>query len=466
MAYMFLRPYQKEQFNCVALPGNPVICSPTGTGKGTLLCHLLEQDKQQGLISLVITPSTSLVSNINDRYCSIFGEPTYVISTYQSQVKRPGKTYNKIYIDECHLTAANSLQTILKQTDYDKLIGFTATPTRLDGKRLSDSYDRIIETHDVQWFIEHNYLSDYKLLTIDNKEIRTGLEGSYSDRLDLQQQILSTKTEISNAVDLWNEHAYGLKTFFFCSGQQHGKDLLERFIESFPEFKFVYIDSASSKKEVKDAIDGFRSGHYVGIFNIDLLVLGIDVPSAECCYLLRFTYSLTRYLQSVGRVLRYAPNKKAMIIDPLGNCLEHGHPNLKREWSLEGKRLSSKEAYCKCCVCQMPLVTRIEASKQLEDNDQYQTICQYCGAFNVYQFNVEPIRRKRSVRQTAIALSEYTGDGKHGMTRVLNHPYMPRHKKLKYIIDAELTVEEKYKMILIIGYSPTVAHKLTMKLKN
>lgn len=61
---------------------------------------------------------------------------------------------------------------------------------------------------------------------------------------------------------------------------------------------------------------------------------GFDVPSCECTVLLRPTQSLSLYIQQSTRCLRPDGDKKAVIIDMVGNCFRHGMPTEKREWSL------------------------------------------------------------------------------------------------------------------------------------
>jgi len=71
--------------------------------------------------------------------------------------------------------------------------------------------------------------------------------------------------------------------------------------------------------------------------NVDLISEGFDVPDCECAILLRPTKSLTLYIQQAMRCMRYRPNKRAVIIDHVGNYARFGMPDDDREWSLEKK---------------------------------------------------------------------------------------------------------------------------------
>jgi hypothetical protein len=64
---------------------------------------------------------------------------------------------------------------------------------------------------------------------------------------------------------------------------------------------------------------------------------GLDVPNVIAAILLRPTKSLALYLQQVGRALRPAPGKRALILDHAGNTYRFGFADTPRSWSLEGR---------------------------------------------------------------------------------------------------------------------------------
>ena len=84
------------------------------------------------------------------------------------------------------------------------------------------------------------------------------------------------------------------------------------------------------------------------------------------------------------RCLRPAPNKRAVIIDMVGNCYRHGLPTEPREWSLTGRVSCHNESaepdilvrQCKSCLRVYSGTSRI---------------CPYCGA--------EQPKTKREIEQ-------------------------------------------------------------------
>ncbi len=90
-----------------------------------------------------------------------------------------------------------------------------------------------------------------------------------------------------------------------------------------------YVKSVDSKQGIVTSV--------VAVFsNVDLVSEGFDVPGIDAVFLLRPTASLGLYLQQVGRALRPATGKTALIVDHVGNYTRHGLPDDPRVWSLDG----------------------------------------------------------------------------------------------------------------------------------
>ena len=100
---------------------------------------------------------------------------------------------------------------------------------------------------------------------------------------------------------------------------------------------------------------------------------GFDVPACECVLLLRPTQSLSLYIQQATRCLRPNGDKKAIIIDYVGNVFRHGMPTQDRNWSLNSKvkeyNNENEDGTFKIRVCQECFSTFETAP-----------VCPYCGA--------------------------------------------------------------------------------------
>jgi superfamily II DNA or RNA helicase len=111
--------------------------------------------------------------------------------------------------------------------------------------------------------------------------------------------------------------------------------------------------------------------------NYALIVEGFDVPDCECCIIARPTQSLVIHIQSTMRCMRYKKDKRAIILDFVGNYERHGLPDDEREWSLDRiKRVRSKaDDEPKVLIRNCPNCFKVYSAS-------LGTICPYC------QFNV------------------------------------------------------------------------------
>jgi superfamily II DNA or RNA helicase len=90
-------------------------------------------------------------------------------------------------------------------------------------------------------------------------------------------------------------------------------------------------------------IAGLGTGEIELLTSCDLISEGLDVPNVGAVILLRPTKSLTLYLQQVGRGMRPAPGKEALVVlDHVGNVIKHGLPDQERKWSLAGVEETKK----------------------------------------------------------------------------------------------------------------------------
>jgi superfamily II DNA or RNA helicase len=105
-----------------------------------------------------------------------------------------------------------------------------------------------------------------------------------------------------------------------------------------------HVDGTTPADERRQAMEDFRAGRVLVLTNCNLFVEGVDVPALETCILLRPTRSLSLYLQAVGRALRPAEGKTAIILDHVGACAMHGFPDDPHEWTLWG-RANRKATY-------------------------------------------------------------------------------------------------------------------------
>lgn len=288
-------------------------------GKCLILAHrneLLKQHKE--LID-------SLKLNNKCRLASVFTEANHLGEHDYPMV---------ILIDECHLSEANSYKKIVQY--YGCLvIGFSATPTRLNGDRLS-LYDTLVSGVSVKYLINQGAIADFDYyapdIALDLSSVDT-LAGDYNGK-QLNDLMFESKI-YGDVIKSYKKIGNGRQAIAYCAGVKHSQKVCEEFIHA--GISAVHIDGSMNKTERSKIMDLYRSGYYTVLCNANIISEGITLPNASVGLLLRPTQSLALYIQQAMRVLTPDGNgKKAVIIDCVGNYQRHGLPDDDREWSLEG----------------------------------------------------------------------------------------------------------------------------------
>lgn len=153
------------------------------------------------------------------------------------------------------------------------------------------------------------------------------------------EKAMTKNTVFGDVIKYYRQLADGKKAVCYCSTVKHSQATAQAFCEAGIPAK--HIDGSTPKAQREQIINEFRSGKITILCNVDLISEGFDVPDCECTILLRPTHSLTLYIQQSMRCMRYRPNKRAVIIDHVGNYARHGMPDDDRVWSLEKREKKS-----------------------------------------------------------------------------------------------------------------------------
>ena len=140
--------------------------------------------------------------------------------------------------------------------------------------------------------------------------------------------------------------------------------------------KTAHVDGTTPKDKRKEIFDAFKSGEITVLTNCNLFSEGVDVAGCECCILLRPTLSLTLFMQSAMRCMRYAPGKKAVIIDCVGNVFKHDLPDADRKWTLESAKTTKRNTEA------VPDVLARQCKNCLMVYSGTTSTCPYCGYEN------------------------------------------------------------------------------------
>lgn len=260
------------------------------------------------------------------------------------------KAPDLLIVDEAHLAMAETWKKVVKWAiDNGSLIlGNSATPERLDGKGLGHLFDTMVEAKPMWWLIENRRLSEYVIYTSQSKPDLSAVKTRAGDYSKNQlSEAMDRPTLIGDAAAHWKKHAYGKRTICYCVTIEHSINTANHLNEC--GIPAVHVDGTTPDDELKKAIRGFADGKYKVICNVELMTTGFDLSAQvgrevpiEACILLRPTQSLAMYMQMVGRALRMKEDP-AVILDHAGNVMQHGLPCDERDWSLEGRKKTSKK---------------------------------------------------------------------------------------------------------------------------
>jgi superfamily II DNA or RNA helicase len=330
-----------------------------------------------------------------------------------------------IVFDECHHQSAGTWSKLFDQFPNAFKIGLTATPQRLDGSGLDKFYEQMINGPSVRWLIDNGFLSDYKLFVPGNPDL-SKVHTRMGDYVKSELISMFDKPTITgSAINEYNKRAAGKRAVVFAISIEHSKHIVDQFNCS--GINAAHIDGETPANVRDQTIQMFRSGEIKVLSNVDIVGEGFDLPAIECAILLRPTKSLGLYLQQVGRSLRPSPDKlHAVILDHVGNCIQHGLPDAERIWTLRGREKKAKNQsseppikVCKFCFAAQPPAS---------------TICKICGhAFettprqvdqvegDLVEYDPSKMKSKRLDEQRrAQTLNELISIGK---SRGMKHPY-------------------------------------------
>ena len=299
-----------------------------GFGKSIIIKEICDSAVNKGNNYMILVHRIELVNQLNER-----GLKANMVQTISRHINEQ-PDYKIIIIDEAHLALSQSYLKVINHYKDAIILYFTATPKRLDGLNFSTIADDIVIAKSAKWLIENNYLAPYDYyapkILVDCDKLTT-TNGDYTQS-DIIEQMDKPKI-YGDIFNEWCKFAKDKKTIVYASSLTHSKKIVDYFNAN--GINSAHIDGNTPRAMRDKIINDFKCGNIKILSNYALIVEGFDVPDCECCIIARPTQSLVIHIQSTMRCMRYKPNKRAIILDFVGNFERHGLPDDDREWSLE-----------------------------------------------------------------------------------------------------------------------------------
>jgi superfamily II DNA or RNA helicase len=379
-----LRDYQQRTIGplraALARDRRVVYVSPTGSGKGFLLAWLAAAKQKRVLIvvhrrELVAQTAKALAEHqlaVGIIAAGHAERPEFAVQIAMvSTLTRPERLARwagwdpaLMLFDESHHLITKSWGRLIKVFPHAYLIGFTATPLRLDGKGLGRIFKDMVVGATVKELIADGYLSPVVHFAppsqLDLANIKT-IAGDF-DAEEAAERMRRARLA-GDAIQHYQNHIHGPAIAYACT-IAHSRELAAEFCDA--GIRAVHVDAGTKEADRAVAVAGLGNGEVDIIFNVGLFTEGLDVPVLAGVLLLRPTKSLSLYLQMCGRALRVAPGKDhAVILDHAKNVFEHGMVDDDQVWSLadRSKRKAKKTGpvvrKCPSCAAIIPAAARI-----------------------------------------------------------------------------------------------------------
>jgi len=339
---LVLRPHQEEvvqklREGFAAGHTRQLLYAPTGFGKTevamAIMSKVSEKFKKTAMLldRIVLVDQTSIRLN---KYGIDHGvmqaghwrnRPTERIQICSAQTLEKRKNFPDIdllMIDECHIARKKTVE-FIKNNPQIKVIGLTATPFT---KGLGDIYTHVVGASPTGDLIENGWLVPLKVFIA--KEIdMTGakkIAGEWAANEVSKRGMQLTGDIVGEWIKKTHEVFGGpRKTIVFCSGVEHGRDLVKQFADA--GYNFVSISYKEDDQYKKDMIELFSQPdtEIHGLIATDILTRGFDVTDVMIGVSARpFSKSFSSHVQQLGRVMRPHPGKEFGIwLDHSGNFL-------------------------------------------------------------------------------------------------------------------------------------------------
>lgn len=364
-----LRPYQSEAVRSIynyfeKNDGNPLIVIPTAGGKSLILADFIKSacTTYLGTRVLVLTHVKELIAQDHAEILSWWPEaPVGIYSAglrkreLHAQVLIAGiqSIHNKAYhvqhvdlviIDEAHLIPRTSntmyrrfLDELRQINPHIKIIGFTATPFRLDSGMLLQGDDALFT--DIAFDASVNHLISNKYLCrpvsittkaqIDIKGVHT--RGGEFVAGELEKAAMKRGLSQAIAAEIVSHGAGRIGWLVFGSGVEHSRELAWELKALGVSVKTIFGDTPPDERSA--TIESFKRKEIQCLCAMNVLTTGFNARHVDLIAVARPTKSTGLWIQIVGRGMRLFDGKDdCLVLDFGGNIKRHGpidNPNVK-----------------------------------------------------------------------------------------------------------------------------------------
>jgi DNA repair protein RadD len=355
-----LRDYQRNCADAVESflqsAASALAVLPTGAGKTIIFAALIERlfRRNPDAVVWVVAHRKELIQQAANKILEVWpGCPlgimcaglgrmdrsaSVIVASIQSIRSSVGNLPRPtwIIIDEAHRIPLEDFGEYRRMIEYakwenphgPKVIGFTATPFRLDGGDIAargNVFESVCFEAKITPLIKDGFLCQ---LTSKYTGIAPSLDGvptiAGEFKLSTLEKRVIDEELISRSVEEIVKKGSDRKCWLvFCVSVAHAEAVSRAFGS-----RGIYspvITGKTKQAERERLLADFSSGKIRCVCNVNVLTEGFDNPRVDLIAILRPTKSAGLYVQMVGRGFRVHPDKQnCLILDMGGNIERHG----------------------------------------------------------------------------------------------------------------------------------------------
>ncbi len=344
---MILRDYQLRAVDAVRDAFGRVrrvlLVLPTGAGKTAVASVLITRAHWKGRRCVFLVHRREIVRDTARRLraagvpCGVVmagepasDDPVQVASVQTIAARDLAIPADFLVWDECHHVAAASYRTIAAKYPAAHHLGLTATPQRSDRAGLRDAFDELVTGATIAELTAAGVLAPCDVV------------GPAKRRGALAM----------TALEAYQRHAGKRPTVVFCDSVASSVALVAALTAS--GVAAAHVDGNTPARTRDRILEEFADGRLDVVSNVGVLTEGWDCPAAEVVILARGCDSAGTFLQIIGRALRRGrPGKRALLVDLCGAVHQHGMPEARRDWTLDGLKVAkpAPDAIRQCATC-------------------------------------------------------------------------------------------------------------------
>jgi DNA repair protein RadD len=335
--------------------------APTRSGKTVFFIDLIAGAYRKGLTAGIVLHRDELIGQTAQALTDAgipFGvncSNNELVQIISVDTRKPLRRFTWLIFDEAHhVLPKNKWGRLLDLGAY--ILGVTATPERLDGRGLGDTFQVMVIGPTEQELIDNDppYLQEPTVYAppsgADWSSVATR-GGDYAP--EEAAAIMDQPTITGDAIAHYKRLCYGKPAIVFCTTIAHSKHFAAACVAA--GIPAEHVDGTTPKRDRRAAIERFKSGDTWVLTNVALFTEGVNLPLVYAVFMLRRTKSLALWRQAGSRCMTIAEGKDAAILcDHAGNVFLHGLPTEKINWTLEGKAKRKREQEAAIAVQQCP----------------------------------------------------------------------------------------------------------------